>query len=333
MDRLSNLQHILESIPQSQYPSASRIHLLRTFNFPNLQCYVKRDDELGFGISGSKIRKYRTLIPFLINRGIEEVVMIGSLYSNHIISFLQLLIENGIHPTLFLRGDPDRLPIGNGLLTTISANKSSIHWFSKNKWQNVETAAKKYAAEKNYPIFILPEGGFCSAALPGALTLPLDILENEKQLGFQFNHIFVDAGTGFMAISLILGLGWMKHPAMVHVLLLAEDQEAFMHRLNICREMFFELVSSPNPFSLNFSLHIPQVTGNFGNVSSHVFKKISHLLRNEGFLTDPIYSAKLFIETESLLLHGNYQGKILIHHSGGALTLMGFQEQLQHLID
>lgn len=328
-ERLRHLKNCLAKIPQAAYPQHSRIHLLRSFHFPSASCYVKRDDELGFGISGSKIRKYRTLIPFFIHQGIQEVVVIGSAYSNHVLSLQQLLIENGIRSTLFLRGDRTRPLQGNLLLTSLFTSPSAIHWFSKATWQTVESQAHAYAQEQQHPTFVLPEGGFCAAALPGALTLTLDLQDNVKAMELNIDHIFIEAGTGLTAGALILGLHWLKHPATVHVFLLAEDTAAFVSRLKACHEMFMQLICTSCPFPQNFALHLPQLTGRFGQIHSRLFGSIAEIARKEGFLTDPIYTAKLFMESKHLLAKENIKGNILIHHSGGALSLFGFQEQLQ----
>ena len=93
--------------------------------------------------------------------------------------------------------------------------------------------------------------------------------------------------------------------------------------------MFIQLLDVSFPFPHNFVLHTPQMTGRFGEINSMGFETIAKIARQEGFLTDPIYSAKLFIESKRLLANGEILGNVLIHHSGGSLTLMGFQNQLK----
>lgn len=325
---LSELLKSLKAIPQANYPSHSRIHPLRTLSFPSAQCYVKRDDELGFGVSGSKIRKYRSLLPYLKENTFEEVVLIGSAYSNHVLSFVQLLIENGIKPTLFLRGDRNRSLQGNALLISLFVPPSEIYWISRTDWKEVEAKAHLYAKNRPHPTFVLPEGGFTPYAMAGALSLPLDFLANEKESQIKFDHIFIEAGTGFMAATLLLGLRWVHHSAHVHIVLLAEDEEAFLRRLKQCHTMFSELIGKETPSPFQFSLHRPLLSQGFGQISSCLFREITTLARQEGFLTDPIYSAKLFIEGRRIIEAMQLKGNLLLIHSGGALTLTGFQHHL-----
>lgn len=326
--RLAILQERLSTIPQADYPLHSRVHPLRSFSFPSTSCFVKRDDELGFGVSGSKMRKYRSLIPFFLQTGVQEIVLIGSAYSNHALSLSQLLVENGIQVTPFLRGHPDHFSQGNALLTSLFVPISSIHWFSKNQWKEVETYAYHYAKQQMHTTFVLPEGGFIREALPGALSLALDILRNEEEQGFAFDHIFLEAGTGLMASALILGLSWLERSARIHVILLAEDEEAFVKRLTLCYHWFTQLMQEFVPFPRNFTLHLPHLTGSFGHTSSLIFEALADLAKKEGFLTDPIYTTKSFIESQHILKQEKIGGNILLHHSGGALTLMGFQDRL-----
>lgn len=333
MDSLvESLQKHLECKPQFNYPVQSRVHPLQSFQFPGMNCFVKREDELGFGISGSKIRKYRSLIPWLIINGFEEVAVIGSASSNHVLSISQLLIENNIKPTLFLRGDPSYSMKGNCVLSSLFIPSSSIYWFLKKEWHEVEIKAQEYASSQPHVVFVLPEGGCAPASLPGSLTLAVDIVRNEKEGGIAFDHIFIEAGTGFMASALILGLNWLKSYATVHVLLLADDEDSFYKRLRNCQEMFNDLFDlnemlSPNP--QNFLLHSPELTKGFGQTSPLVFQTIKQMAQEEGFLTDPVYSAKLFCEGKRILSSREFNGNILFIHSGGALTLMGFQDELR----
>lgn len=275
----------------------SRVHPLRTF--PG--CYVKRDDELGFGITGSKLRKYSTLVPYFISEQFDEVVVIGSAYSNHVMGITQLLIENGIKPILYLLGNADYPARGNLLFTKLLTD--SIRWVSREEWPHVEEIARN--EQKG---FILPEGGFIAQSLPGAMTLAQDIARNEKELGFSFDHVFIDAGTGLSAIGLILG----GVRALVHVLLLADDEKTFLLKLHRF---------SKDPHQ-HFVLHRPETARSFGSVNRTVLDEIQFLARHEGILTDPIYSAKLFFETRRVLK--DIEGKALIIHSGGAHSLHNY---------
>ncbi len=330
MTPADSLRERLSLIPQAPYPHHSRLHALKSFSTPHTAVYIKREDELGFGIAGSKIRKYRSLIPHLLSQGIEEVLVIGSAYSNHVLGISQLLIENSLNPTLFLRGDPDRVLKGNAFLTTLLVGKDSIHWFSKSQWSMVHECVKNYAQKTPQRCFILPEGAHLPESLPGALSLPLDIIHNEKENNLSFDHLFIDSGTGLTAIALILAYQWLGKKSMIHVFLMAEDEDYFLKQLTAFHSHFQRLMQTFDlPLPTRFQLHKPLRAPRFGQMHSLLFQDIIKLARTEGFLTDPLYTGKLFHEAQRLIQDQELKGQILIVHSGGALTLMGFEEQLK----
>src|SRR6185503_8985877 len=145
-------------------------------------------------------RKYSSLIPYLLENNYQETVVIGSAYSNHVLGISQLLIENRIKPTLFLLGDPNIKRQGNLLLTSLLVPESQMHWISRKDWPQVESIAAQYVQNNDLPTLLIPEGAFLDAALPGALTLAVDVLRNEEENQQQFQHIFIDAGSGLSAI-------------------------------------------------------------------------------------------------------------------------------------
>lgn len=319
-----DLQKRIDLVSQANYAVHSRIHPLKSFPSVSGHFFVKREDELGLGISGSKIRKYRTLLPYLLAEQFDEIVVIGSLNSNHVLGITQLLIENDLTYKLFLRGDPKRHLQGNSLLLSLFADMNSVRWFQKNEWKAVEKTAKKYAEEKGGKIYIMKEGGSVAEALPGALTLPLDILKNEQEEGLLFDHIMIDAGTGLMASAIILAFSLMKRKTHIHVVLIAGDKDYFVSQLSFFHKAFEKLLQAELPFPNNFTTYYPQ--NGFGETNPAVFEEIRFLATHEGFLTDPIYTAKLFKESREI--GKNLHGNILVNHSGGSLSLFGFQDKL-----
>ncbi|MBF8278374.1 MAG: 1-aminocyclopropane-1-carboxylate deaminase [Candidatus Brocadiaceae bacterium] len=209
----------------------SRIHRLQWFGRSDI--WVKRDDELSFGVSGTKLRKHASIIPFLKQQGIEEVVVIGGANSNNVLSAAQTLTENRIKITLFLLGPPTRKQ-GNLRLLSLFVDDSDIHWFSRAQWGRCEEFANAYSAERTLrglKTFVLPEGAHHRLALPGSLSLPLDILRNEREAGVRFDHIFINSGTGMIAQSLLAVAAALDMKAFFHVVVLAGSYEEFQSGL------------------------------------------------------------------------------------------------------
>lgn len=307
----------------------SRVHQLKTFNHPSASCKIKRDDELGFGISGSKMRKYSSLIPYIVNH-YQEAVVIGSAYSNHVLGISQLLIENKIKPILFVLGDPKMKRQGNLLLSSLLVPASQWRWITRKEWHDVETIAAEYVKNSSTPTILIPEGACMDASMPGAFTLALDILQNEEDNQEQFDHVFIDAGTGLSAIATLLAFEWLNKKTLLHILLLADSEECFLERLRSFQkscERFLDTQIDWTALLKRFKLYRPSQAKSFGAVNKSIMDHIRFLAREEGFFTDPVYSAKLFWETKNIIKNQAIEGTVLIIHSGGALTLMGFQDK------
>lgn len=296
---------------------SSRVHLLNHFPNNGVECYVKRDDELGSGISGSKLRKYASLIPFLIQTGIRHLIIIAGPQSNNLLAALQMCREINLKVTAFLI-KPWKLEIqGNFKLSRLFLDEQDIVWVERDEWSDVDHKAQLYLHNLNEAGFVLNEGASVPAAMAGAMSLADDIIKNEHSLDFSFHHIFVDAGTGFSAAALINGLAKSNHQAKIHVLLLADDEETFNDKL----------IQWLGTHSENYDCFYPTTAKAFGSLNNTIKQEIRRLAREEGILADPIYSAKLFHEARRYIDVNGLKGKVLIIHSGGTLTMAGFDLQ------
>lgn len=316
-----SLEELLSQISQEDYLKHSRVHPLpipdegRTW-------HIKREDELGFFAGGSKIRKWRTLIPALVNAKVDTAILIGSAYSNNVLGLTLLLQEKGIKPLPLLLKAYEDTPKGNRLFIELS---SKPIYLERKEWPQVESVAETLKAKlegEGKKVEIIPEGSYMKEAFYGALTLALDIVQNEKDLGKTFDHIFIDAGTGLQAQALILGLCLLNHKALVSVLLLHEDPEKFRRELDVWSEM---LGISDKP---RFNIFFPKGQRGFRPLEGKAFEEIIHFARKTGVWTDPLYSGRLVQEAPLYAQTKEMQGNILIVHTGGLTALFGFQDAL-----
>ncbi|MBA2655700.1 MAG: 1-aminocyclopropane-1-carboxylate deaminase [Tatlockia sp.] len=293
---------------------SSRIHHLNHFPNQGVSCYVKRDDELGCGISGSKLRKYASLLPYLLDKNIRHLIIIGGAQSNNLLAALQIAREFQFNLTAFLiKPRSDKIQ-GNFKLSRLFFCEEEIRWIPREDWPKVDELAELFLANLKETGFIISEGASVAEAMPGAESIATDILANEIDASLKFQHIFIDAGTGFSAAALINGLLKLEHEADIHVLLLADDEMTFKSKL----------LNWIGLIPKNLHCFIPPTAKSFGSVNQIIQQEIKRLAQEEGILADPIYSAKLFYSARQRIESERLKGNILIIHSGGTLTMAGF---------
>ncbi len=301
---------------QAPYFLQSRIHQLMGFG---PQVFVKRDDELSFGISGTKLRKLASLVLAWKKQGVQFIEALGGGYSNHIMATVQAAIEHGIAFRLhLLKPHHTSSLVGNGAFLKLLTTTEQIRWVERSDWPKlVEDFANKSCSNSGASYF-MNEGGNNIEALTGAMTLGKDILHHQET---SFDHIFLDAGTGLSAAATCLYLGAAGYKGAVHIVLMAPNLQFKNVLSQTC--LWAQQLGLPMGPLPHIELYQPATARSFGSVNKTVMNEVKRMASEHGIIVDPIYSAKLFHTARTILPELN-EDKTLIVHSGGALSLTGF---------
>jgi 1-aminocyclopropane-1-carboxylate deaminase len=324
----------LTPITQEDYPVHSRIHQLKIGSEYGVLCWVKREDELGCLLSGSKARKYRSLVAALKKRGCKKAGLIGSQFSNHILGLSSLLIENGIEPTLFLLKAQEAPKVGNSLFIQLFVPEQNILYIERENWHKAHEIALSWQMQNsNFQAEVIPEGGSIADSVTGLATLAVDIIQNEMDHKLTFSNILIDSGSGLTAATLIAAFGLIKKEVHIHVMLAASNQEEFSNTLSQVKQALESSVGAIITKMPQYTLHAPPTAKSFGSTNATIFQTIVQAAHTEGFLLDPLYSSKLYLLLKHLLQSKSLAGPTLFIHSGGLFSLSGFQPQLQKFYD
>lgn len=320
---LLKLQTLCSSHICSSFNLHSRVHKMQKINL-----HVKRDDELSFSISGSKLRKYASILPALKKHPNRTIALVGSTYSNHILSLIQLLKQEGLPYKVFLEKPKEEHPQGNFFFLSLLLFPEEIIWIDKAPNALTELWTESWEKTLQQQFFWIPLGGCMKEGFFGALTLALDILTNEKEIEESFSHIFVDAGTGITAAALILGLSYIQKKSDVTVVLLAGTKESFEKELFFFQSVLEDALQEQLPPPDNYQVVFPVTAKSFGSCNKKTFSAITECAREEGFFLDPLYTAKTYLTVKEIFKNKDTSRPALWIHSGGALSLTGFQEPL-----
>jgi 1-aminocyclopropane-1-carboxylate deaminase/D-cysteine desulfhydrase-like pyridoxal-dependent ACC family enzyme len=238
----------------------------------------------------------------------------------------QILIENGLQPIPFVKeshhwGTNARLLeilVEKGKWVVLDGNQ----WKERQEWRAQHLDRLEGLGMR--PFFV-EEGAFMQEALWGSTLLADELMAQFEELGMEFQHIFIDAGTCLSAFGLALGLSALGWEGRLHVVSMAAKEEEFESRwqavrtwLNPDQGRFADKARSMIRFCR------PANGASFGAITAATKEAILKYAQRFGVLSDPIYSAKLLQTAEILGNELSPEQKVLIIHSGGTGTLPGF---------
>jgi 1-aminocyclopropane-1-carboxylate deaminase len=201
------------------------------------------------------------------------------------------------------------------------------YWLPREEWSSVSARVEAYLRQKEPgSAAVIPEGGDCEAALPGAMSLAWEIVVQEKLLGLRLDEVCLEAGSGLTAQALICGLGYLKRSLPVEVLLCAGTEESFQRGLELqvkrCQWLFGREPAMLPPFRC----HKPPTAASYGSVNQRVWQGLKAFAASTGCLLDPIYGAKMYLWYEARSARPRQS---LWIHGGGGLSLFGFPQAFQ----
>ena len=282
--------------------------------FEGKQIGIKRDDELSCGVSGSKYRKFSSIIPYIKSREFSHIVTEGSEFSNNIAGMCQLFNEYQIKYTLILKKGYSDQAVNKKLIKLLADENSKItlerkDW--KNRREKIDEICHRLETSGEKIVF-LPEGSFHESALPGSMTLAFDI---DTKI---YKEIFIDAGTGMSFVGLYYGLSLKNFTGKLYVISLFENKEYFEKKIASFKQLF------PNVLiKIPYDVITLSESKSFGGLTNSLKENIKMLSREYGILTDPLYSGKSIPVALNKIKQENF-GNALVIHSGGAQTLSGF---------
>jgi 1-aminocyclopropane-1-carboxylate deaminase/D-cysteine desulfhydrase-like pyridoxal-dependent ACC family enzyme len=136
----------------------------------------------------------------------------------------------------------------------------------------------------------------------------------------------MDSSTGMVAQSLIAGAAAIKKKIQFHIVVLTGSFETFECGLNQIVQYTEDFLQDSIESDPDYKLYYPAIAKSFGGADRTIFREIKNIARNDGILTDPVYSAKLFITAKQAIQDLSIDGNVLLIHSGGTLALSGFMD-------
>lgn len=271
---------------------------------------LKREDLLGDGISGNKLRKLKYNVSKAIEGGYTKVITFGGGYSNHILAASYIKKQYGIDVVGVIRGEEliDKID-NNPTLSKAKDNGMQFHFVSREVYRNklnpdfINELKEKYGA-----FYLLPEGGTNELAIKGCEEILTDS-------DAYFDYICCAVGTGGTIAGLINTSA--NNQKVVGFSALKGD---------FLKDDVAGLVTKKN-WSIQTDYHF----GGYAKVNAELISFMNDFKRETGILLDPIYNGKMMYGIYDLIKKGYFSKNtsILAVHTGGVQAVLGMNVLLK----
>lgn len=286
------------------------------------EIYIKRDDFTGIEFSGNKVRKLEYVLKDALDQGADTLITCGGIQSNHARATAALSAKLGMKCYLVLRGDENERIEGNRFLSLLLGAK--IKFISKEDYsKNKDKIMKKLAEElktNGLKPYLIPEGASNGLGNFGYLNAGFEIMEQEKEMGVEFDLIVTAVGSGSTYGGLFLADKIKKGASRTVGFNVCDDTPTFVKRIDGYLNDTFKILEKKVDYSTDEIKIIDGYVGNgYGLSRNEEIDFIKNFAMMEGVILDPVYTGKAMYGFYNEFKKGTFKDKkkILFIHTGG----------------
>lgn len=291
--------------------------------------WMKRDDCSGLAAGGNKARKLEFVLGEALRLGKRAVVTAGPVTSNHTMMTAAACRRLGLEAHVVLGGTRPATSSGNLLLTedfgaTVHVTPMDV----ANPSVDDVAAAVALAASlvRAHDAFFIPPGATMPESVPGYATAVDEIV---TQCGdtWPFDVVITAHGTGSTAAGLWAGLALCDVPCRVAAVAVSRrdalERFGTPHPRALGEQAWthFDLPGTPGA-STSCEWVLGYGEAGYAVPSAEADAALRRLARDDGYLLDPIYTARALAGLEGEVARGTIPAgaRVLLVHTGGLTT-------------
>ncbi|MEO7191789.1 MAG: pyridoxal-phosphate dependent enzyme [Vicinamibacterales bacterium] len=279
--------------------------------------HIKRDDLLGFGGGGNKVRKLDVLVSDALRAGADTLITCGAQQSNHARVTAAAGSVSGLRVILVLNGDRPERPTGNLKLDALFG--AEVHLVASRQLRDaaMEAVAADVRAADGTP-YVIPVGG--STAL-GAMGFARGVAE-VSAAGLRPRLIVHASSSGGTQAGLIAGCALLGLDSQVVGVSADEPSGALTARVSVLLDEIAsrlgarrDSIAGPHPIDVD-DRHVGE---GYGISTAEAQEATLLLARREGIILDPVYTAKAMAGLIARIRSGSIppDADVLFWHTGG----------------
>jgi D-cysteine desulfhydrase len=297
--------------------------------------WVKRDDVMGVGGGGNKLRKLEFLIGDALAQGCDTFITTGGLQSNHARQSAAAAARAGLACELMLsdivpRHDEAYRTNGNLLLDDLFG--AAVHRLPGDV--NALAAAQARAEEigcEGRKAYVVGSGGSSPLGCLGYAICAAEILEEEQTAGRSFEAIVVPNGSAGTHAGLAAGLSAAGDDPrrILSFTVLAPLDKAIEDTHSLASAALRLIAPDRNLADDAIRVDGSQRGEAYGLPTDAMVGALRIVARSEGLLLDPVYSGKAFAGVLAGMRNGVWEDRdVLFVMTGGTPGLFAYQDAI-----
>ena len=316
---------------------AERLEHLLGLKQQGIGLFLKRDDHMLIGGGGNKLRKLEFHIGAALAAGVDTVITVGGIQSNHARLTAAVCARLGLACELILtravpKNDVDYELNGNVLLDQLFGAQLQVLAGGSNSLAVAETRATQLR-DSGRNVLVIPTGGSTPLGSLGYARCAAEIAQQETELGLSFNQVVVPNGSAGTHAGLAAGFQLLgRGTSIVKSYSVLSDRDTSATRTRQLTEDALTLLGSSAVVQAEeIDIDGSQLGDGYGLPTLAMQEAVRLMARAEGLLIDPVYSGKAFAGLLADLRHGRYRSgdNVLFVMTGGTPGLYAYRDIFQ----
>jgi 1-aminocyclopropane-1-carboxylate deaminase/D-cysteine desulfhydrase-like pyridoxal-dependent ACC family enzyme len=285
--------------------------------------WIKRDELLGFGFGGNKVRGLELLVADALATGADVLVTGAGTQSNHVRATAVAAAHAGLDLVAVFFGDEPATATGNLALTRLldarlrftgDPDRASVD-------REIIATADRLRAEGRRP-YTIPRGGACARGVLAHVLAACELDAQCRAAGIEPAVVMLAVGSGGTLAGWLLGtklVGARWQVQGVTVSRPVDEARARVRELAGQAAVLADLPPSILPEDI--VIHGEYLGDGYGIPTAAGASAIRTAARHAGIFLDPTYTGKAFAGLIDLARAGRVSGGVVFIHTGGEPAL------------
>jgi 1-aminocyclopropane-1-carboxylate deaminase/D-cysteine desulfhydrase-like pyridoxal-dependent ACC family enzyme len=288
-----------------------------------IELFVKRDDLIGIGAGGNKLRKLDLILGNTVEDGVTWLLTTGGVQSNHARLTAAAAAKLGLRCTLHLRGEA-RSDNGNVLLDHLFGAEVRLHGPAEYPvvYERMSEHAGDLRTRGETPLLI-PLGGATAHGTAAYVAAFAEILADCEGQKFRPDVVLVAAGTASTFAGLELGARLLAPKTDVIGISVSWSKDRLIEECDKLIRDTCVLLNVPTPPRREAHFDSGYIGPGYAQISEAGLREVVAVAREQGVLCDTTYTGKALAGLAGLCANGRIPrgAKVVFVHTGGVPEL------------